>query len=142
MLLFAAKLLGFLVNWPQSFAVRNRYLHLFWKSIDMCFFFQVHTPICKNTDFFYKNWQLIMLHGMLHQCQESTWNTYSTVSFLSIEIPKKVFGGFDNIFHVYLMRGFQKYKRNWILMVAFRGQTKAGQKYAVRWAELAVLFCR
>ena len=36
----------------------------------------------------------------------------STVSFLSNEIPKKVFGGFDNFFHVYLMRGFQKYERN------------------------------
>ena len=35
--------------------------------------------------------------------------------------PKK-FGGFswfDNVFHVYLMRGFQKYKRNWILTMAF-----------------------
>ena len=25
---------------------------------------------------------------------------------------KLVFGGFDNIFHVYLMRGFQKCERN------------------------------
>ena len=32
-------------------------------------------------------------------------------------IPKKVFGGFDSIFHVYLMRKFQKYGRNWILTV-------------------------
>ena len=45
--LFAAKLLGFLVNWPQSFAVRNRYLLLFWKSIDMCFIFQVHAEAHK-----------------------------------------------------------------------------------------------
>ena len=42
-----------------------------------------------------------------------------TVSFQSIEISKKVFGGIDNIFHVYLMRGFQKYGRNLILTVAF-----------------------
>ena len=28
------------------------------------------------------------------------------------------------------------------LMVAFWGQTKAGQKCAARWAELAMLFCR
>ena len=47
-----------------------------------------------------------------------------------------------NIFHVYLMREFQKCGRNWILRVAFWGQTKAGQKWAARWAELAVLFCR
>ena len=62
--------------------------------------------------------------------------------FLSGEIAQKAFPAFDNIFHVYLMRGFQKYGRNWILTVAFWGQTKAGQKCAARWAELAVLFCR
>ena len=83
------------------------------------------------------------------QCANYNWivntlNTFSafTVSFKSIEIPEKVFGGFDNIFYVFLMKGFQKYGRNWILMVAFWGQTKAGQKCAARWAELAVLFCR
>ena len=27
-----------------------------------------------------------------------------TVSFKNIEIPRKVFGGFDNVFHVYLMK--------------------------------------
>ena len=42
----------------------------------------------------------------------------NTVSFKSIEIPKKVFGRFDNIFHVYLRREFQKYERNGILMIA------------------------
>ena len=62
--------------------------------------------------------------------------------FLEYWNIKKVFEGFDNIFHVYLMMGFQKNGRNWILMVAFWGQTKAVQKYAARWAELAVLFCR
>ena len=35
-----------------------------------------------------------------------------TVGFWSIEIAKKVFVTFDNVFHVYLMRGFQKYARN------------------------------
>ena len=45
-----------------------------------------------------------------------------------MKYPKKCLGGFDNIFYVYLMRGFQKYGRNWILTVAFWGhwQTKAG----------------
>ena len=64
------------------------------------------------------------------------------VSSVCIEILKKVLGGFDNIFHVYLMRGFQKYGKNSILTVAFCRQTKAGQKFAARWAELTVLFCR
>ena len=59
-----------------------------------------------------------------------------------LKYPKKVLGGFDNIFHAYLMRRFQKYGRNWIFTVAFWGQTKAVQKCAARWAELAVLFCR
>ena len=36
----------------------------------------------------------------------------STVGFQSIEIAKKVFLTFVNVFHVYLMRGFQKYERN------------------------------
>ena len=35
-----------------------------------------------------------------------------TVGFLGIEIAKKVFVTFDNVSHVYLMRGFQKYARN------------------------------
>ena len=65
-----------------------------------------------------------------------------TVGFYSIEIAKKVFLTFDNVFHAYFMRGFQKYGRNWILTVAFWEQTKAVQKCAARWAELAVLFCR
>ena len=34
------------------------------------------------------------------------------VCFQSIEIPKKVFGGFDKVFHVYLIKGFQTYERN------------------------------
>ena len=37
------------------------------------------------------------------------------------------------------MKGFKKYGINWILTVAFLCQTKAGQKHAARWAELAVL---
>ena len=48
----------------------------------------------------------------------------------------------SHIIHVYLIRRFQKYGKNWILTVAFWWQTKAGQKFAARWAELAVLFCR
>ena len=54
-------------------------------------------------------------------------------------IPQKVF---DNVCHVYLIRGFQKYEGNLILMMAFWGQTKTGQKSAGVWAGLAVLSCR
>ena len=73
---------------------------------------------------------------------ESIWLSTYTVGFYSIVIAKKVFLIFDHIYHVYLMRGFQNYDKNWILTVAFWGQTKARQKFAARWAELAVLFCR
>ena len=60
--------------------------------------------------------------------------------FRVLKYPKKVFGGFDNIFHVYLMREFQKYGRNWILTVAFWGQTKAVQKCAARWDDWLCYF--
>ena len=42
-----------------------------------------------------------------------------TEGFQSIKIDKKVFVIFDNVFHAYLMRGFQKYGRNLILTKAF-----------------------
>ena len=35
---------------------------------------------------------------------------------------KKVLGAFDNIFHVYLMNGLQKYKKKMFFTVAFRGR--------------------
>ena len=38
--------------------------------------------------------------------------SHHTMGKKSIKIAKKVFLTFDNIFHVYLMRGFQKYGRN------------------------------
>ena len=66
-------------------------------------------------------------------------NSLHTVSFLSIEIPKKVFGGFDNIFHVYLMRGFQKYERNWILMMAFWASCKIAQPIQPIWQHILAL---
>ena len=34
-----------------------------------------------------------------------------TVGIMSLEIGKKVLGAFDNIFHVYLMNGLQKYQK-------------------------------
>ena len=51
----------------------------------------------------------------------------NTVGFQSIEIAKKVFVKFDNVFHAYLMRGFQKYGRNCILTVAFKGRLRQGK---------------
>ena len=37
--------------------------------------------------------------------------SYRTVGFWSLEIGKKVLHSFDNVFHVYLMNGLQKYKK-------------------------------
>ena len=53
--------------------------------------------------------------------------TKCTVRFLSIEIPKKVFGGFDNIFHVYLMRGFQKMEEIEFSRWLFEGRLRQGK---------------
>ena len=51
-----------------------------------------------------------LLNCCLAQSQPN-FCTYNTVGFQSIEIAKKVFLTFDNVFHVYLMRGFQKYAK-------------------------------
>ena len=48
----------------------------------------------------------------------------STVGIWGSEMAKKVFKGFDSIFHVYLIKGLQKYQRNWIPTVAFWATTK------------------
>ena len=42
----------------------------------------------------------------------------------------------DNIFHVYLMKGFQKYKRNWILTMAFRATCKIAQPIQPIWQHI------
>ena len=45
----------------------------------------------------------------------------------------------DNIFHVYLMKGFQKYKRNWILTMAFRATCKIAQPIQPIWQHIFAL---
>ena len=60
--------------------------------------------------------------------------------FLEGEIQQKVFARFNNIFLIYLIKELQKYARNLILMMAFGGQTKIGQKIAA--AGLPVLSSR
>ena len=42
-----------------------------------------------------------------------------TVGIKSFEIGKKVLHLFDNVFHVYLMNGLQKYKKKKFFTVAF-----------------------
>ena len=46
----------------------------------------------------------------------------STVRIWVIEIGKKVWRGFEYIFHTYFMRGLQKYQGKWNPTMAFRGQ--------------------
>ena len=43
----------------------------------------------------------------------------NTVEIWGLEIAKKVWGGFEYIFHTFLMRGLQKYQENWNSTVAF-----------------------
>ena len=46
---------------------------------------------------------------------------------------------FDNVFHVYLMRGYQKYARNWILTMAFWATCKIPQPSQPIWQHLFAL---
>ena len=41
------------------------------------------------------------------------------MGFWSIEIGKKVLQAFDNVFHVYLMSGLQKYAKKYFFTMAF-----------------------
>ena len=42
-----------------------------------------------------------------------------TVRIWGLETAKKVWRGYEYLFHVYLMRGSQKYQENWNPMVVF-----------------------
>ena len=68
----------------------------------------------------------------------SRLTSHNTVSFQSIEIPKNMFGGLD-VFHVYLMRGFQKYEQNCILTMAFRAACKIAQPIQPIWQHIFAL---
>ena len=46
---------------------------------------------------------------------------------------------FDNVFHVYSMRGFQKYERNWIFMMAFWVTCKIAQPIQPIWQHIFAL---
>ena len=53
-----------------------------------------------------------------------------------LKYSKKVFEGFENVFHVYLMRGFQKYAGNWILTMAFWATCKIAQPIQPIWQHI------
>ena len=54
-----------------------------------------------------------------------------------LKYPKKCLE--DNVFHVYLMREFQKYERNWILTMAFRATCKIAQPIQAIWLHIFAL---
>ena len=62
-----------------------------------------------------------------------------TLCFYSGEIPQNVFPTFDNTFHVFLMREFQKYARNWILTMAFWATCKIAQPIQPIWQHIFAL---
>ena len=74
-----------------------------------------------------------------------SWNSHiSKQSSTSLWVSRvlkyqKVFRGFDNIFHVYLIRGFQKYKQNWILTMAFWVTCKITQPIQPIWQHIFAL---
>ena len=57
-------------------------------------------------------WLTLNFCGLENVISDASLHWLPTIGFQSIEITKKVFVTFDNVFHVYLMRGFQKYGRN------------------------------
>ena len=58
--------------------------------------------------------------------------------FSSIEIDKKVFLKFDNVFHFYLMRGFQKYEKK---LNSYEGFLSYLQSSTANSAHQAAYFC-
>ena len=63
------------------------------------------------------------LFRMSESFNNTYWMYHCTVGIWGSEMAKKVFKGFDSIFHVYLIRGLQKYQINWIPTVAFWATT-------------------
>ena len=59
--------------------------------------------------------------------------------FLEHWNSKKMFVTFDNVVHVYLMRGFQKYARNLILTMAFWATCKIAQPIQPIWQHIFAL---
>ena len=51
-------------------------------------------------------------YSLFKVCSRQTYRQCHCEFLELIEIPKKVFWGFGNVFHVYLMKGLQKYERN------------------------------
>ena len=70
-----------------------------------------------------------------------SWLRYIISHWVSrvLKYPKKCLGGFDSIFHVYLMRGFQKHGRNWILTMAFWATCKIAQPIQPIWEHIFAL---
>ena len=54
-----------------------------------------------------------------HILNLEVWFQLDTVGIQSLEIGKKVLDSFDNVFHVYLMNGLQKYQKKNFFTVAF-----------------------
>ena len=77
------------------------------------------------------------ISDMVHYAKKFFKESHS--GFLEHWNSKKVFVTFDNVFHVYLMRGFQKYARNWILTMAFWATCKIAQPIQPIWQHIFAL---
>ena len=62
---------------------------------------------------------LQLIDGAISEMEQNSGDYNGTVGFQSIEIAKKVFPTFDNVFHAYLMRGLKKYAKKIFFTVAF-----------------------
>ena len=69
-----------------------------------------------------KTWNLLA-KNIAHSATELILKVCIHSRNLRLWNGKKVFKGFESIFYVYLIRGLQKYQRNWICTVAFWATT-------------------
>ena len=76
----------------------------------------------------YRQTKNVVRLRFLHSKDVKAFICLQKKSTVSIEIPKKVFEGFDNIFHVYLMSRLQKNaKENFFSRWLFEGRLRQGK---------------
>ena len=71
--------------------------------------------------------------------QSELFNKDSRYVFRVAKYHKKSFHRFNNTFHVYLMRGFQKHARNWILTMPFWATREIAQPINPIWQHIFAL---
>ena len=121
-----------LLKW---YYIMQMYQFFLWKlKIPSLQFSIAHFTCIRPSQTFAHNGELKYRDNWLY-CEDLLYHR----EFLEHWIAKKVFLTFDDIFHVYLMRGLQKYERNWILTMAFWVTCKIAQPIQPIWQHIFAL---